>query len=349
MQTTNNTSDAFWSKISGISFIYSLMILFLHNTSNFQYFGEASYRSYPPIELAIFWIRNNLSYLALSSFFLISGLLMFRNFNTENCWIKIRKRTISLTIPFFIWNVISIIEEILVSNIPFFRANMVRHPPFEMSINNLLLGLISGKGTWFLLALILLALTSPLIHLIIQNKKTAILLIVALYLCNIISIPGFALFHGADNVCFYVMGAYIGRYYFDVTQKQVTPRNQWIGGTCFICLLFFLFIAKHFLSITWLTVPLTCLMSISFWFAYDCFQLPNFPLLTGASMFIYVSHFHIEPYFVKAVYLALPKEPQFCILTYLLSGTMTACLCLLIFTTMRKHFPKTLSFLTGGR
>lgn len=348
-KSSRSSPEYFWEKISGVSFAYSLIILLLHNTSNLQYYGNSDYQSYPTLELVVFWGRNTLSYLALSSFFFISGLLMFRNFDLNTCRQKIKRRFYSLAVPFFAWNIISTVEEIIVSNIPLFRAHMVRHTLYEMNIENVLFGIFRGKGTWFLLALMVLALSSPIIHYVIKNKRTGILFVVCLYLCDFFSVPGFGLFHGAMNVCFYATGAFIGQHFLELTLKPSTPLIQWIATLSFICLLSLLFATKHILGVSGFTIPIICMMSVAFWLAYDIMPISKVKMEPGTSMFIYVSHFHIEPYVVKAVYLALPKQPVYCIPTFLISGSITVGICLALFKFMRIRSPKTLSILTGGR
>lgn len=164
------------SRIKSVGFIMTLIIVFYHC----NYGGEA---------LSTFDIKASgivdstaeaLAFIAMCWFFSISGFLLFRNLTLKNYAEKLKKRAISLLVPYFIWEIAALVPLIA---IPLIRHHaIVPSALFREFFDGVFLmkDLPPNGALWYLYALFLLTALSPICLLLFKNKKVGWVATVAL-------------------------------------------------------------------------------------------------------------------------------------------------------------------------
>lgn len=107
-------------------------------------------------------IRNSVD-LIMSYFFTVTGFLLFRNFNMSEFPAKIKNRVFSLLIPFILWQAILALVDTV------FKYNTITFTEF-LEKTFLMQRWPLNSAMWYVYAIFLLALLSPLVYLIIKKK-----------------------------------------------------------------------------------------------------------------------------------------------------------------------------------
>lgn len=158
---------------------------------------------------------GNLALLAMSCFFAMSAFLLFRNLTFENYVEKIKKRFFSLFVPYLIWQ---IGEAILKSVVIGKRAK-----PIETFSKIFLLYKWPPNGPlWYLYAIFLLAILSPLLLTMFKNKRFSSIMLILLSILAYYSLSIDIIKTGAldktlipnllDCISAYLLGAYYGHF-----------------------------------------------------------------------------------------------------------------------------------------
>ena len=163
------------------------------------------------------YIFDAMGKLVMSYFFAVTGFLLFRNLNLKNYPIKIKRRVFSLLIPYVTWQVIVTLKLVLQGKYIFSLQDFLCKTFF------LVMWPLNG-AMWYLYAIFLLALISPIFLLIFKNKKVGWCLVLAtiIFLAANGNITN-ELFirivnHGfVGNIFFYfpsyLVGAFYGKFY----------------------------------------------------------------------------------------------------------------------------------------
>lgn len=231
-------------------------------------------------------ILNGLGILAMCTFFLFSGFLLFNNANSSKDILKkMRSRVFSLLIPFILWNFVTFLFLYDFKSIKDFVWGFITIP--------------YNKPTWYLLSLSVLMLFAPLIIKLKHRKKLTIAIfstiIVIAYCLNYYRENINWYNNLLDNVWYigntlsyiplYLIGAFAGMHYSDkiLYEKYNVNRVKIIAMAIFI---------PSFVSLCLKDVySFTILASISFWFCFEAKLFKNKPSQAfNVSFLIYVMH-----------------------------------------------------------
>ena len=226
----NKVSQKLSNKIVIINFVLSILVVSLHTNFTGKY--DPSACSMNGVYVVIKNLMDIIGDMAVPCFFIMSGLLFFRNFEYKDYGKKLLSRVFTLVIPYLIWNVVLLIYEIL--------KTLLVDGQIALDFGDVVLGvLLSGYNgpLWFLRTLFLYTLFAPLLLLLLKVlKKYSILLVIPVILLNIfVSIDYTSVVFWFP--CFF-LGAYVGYYYFE-NLNQLTEKNSgnfkiWLGILIFI-------------------------------------------------------------------------------------------------------------------
>lgn len=203
------------NKISWLQFFCALVVITDHS---FDYINYADVTK-PIIEESIYFVlltcSQGLTYIAMPIFFVISAVLLFKDFDEKNIWNwyknKLYSRFFSLVMPYLIWNTIWTILFLAVSHI-----SISNNIDGELCFENIIGGIVYGKYNevfWFMKVLILYTIFSPVIACIIKQGRwlTIIVAFMLLSFSNALSeeVHLLCVFY---NLLFYILGAYISLY-----------------------------------------------------------------------------------------------------------------------------------------
>ena len=151
--------------------VMNYMIVVLHAWAAFQYVPNDNMEF-------VFWtfVCRHLCWLAMPTFFMISGYLLFQNYTARTYPMKMWRRVKKLLIPYIVWNVTFVVIYLSLSKVvprlglrvATFGLDTVKGALFK--ILNVFELPIDGP-LWFIRTLFLLALISPLLYVFMRWSK----------------------------------------------------------------------------------------------------------------------------------------------------------------------------------
>lgn len=300
-------------------------------------------------------INGVLSYLfhimgaiGMSFFFALTGFLLFKNFSIKDYPKKIKKRIFSLLIPYVIWQLIFWIPAFIVKKGEFSVLNFIKR-------TFLLAGAPPDGPLWYVYAVFLLAVLSPLLLVILKNKKIGwvIILIIIFFIeaTTYIKNPTFVkiLNYGyipniLNYVPCYVVGAFYGKYY---EEDKKAESLIYIVSLLLVAFVLGSVFKNAFESLTFKMIPLVLLI-----------VLPALPKLDNKKIYalsflMYAIHKPIisvvwrifNKFFIK---ISLPISVGN-LLIRCITIAIVILVAALIHFVLKKISPKFLGLLTGGR
>lgn len=207
------------NKITYYNWFMALAIVFYHWHDQFMDVTRFNQPQPMTEEVANHYIHffNNIGGVAVSYFFILSGLLLYRNVDARTIGKKLKKRAYSLLVPFVLWNAIVVVYTFV----------MFRTVCFS-SLKQLVLGfsLEPFDGPlWHMFALMLITLLSPVLLKLKDNRVIATVLF-AIIICassvfrHTIALDvlgnlrfGTYLYRLIGYFPMYFLGAYVGMYH----------------------------------------------------------------------------------------------------------------------------------------
>ncbi len=306
------------------------------------------------INNAIISISGMLAYIALCWFFSTSGFLLFRNLTMDNYTEKLKKRAVTLLVPYFIWQ---FADFVLKTAIRFMHHE---RPALSELFEDLTDGVflpnqfpLNGP-LWYLYILFFLTAFSPILLFILKNKKAGWLVIVAVtFTLYILSAEKNALFEKIASVGYvrnilsytpaFMIGAFMGRY---SENSDGTDKLKYIISFVAASLL----LEPCFPGITVDTVG-KVLPTLLLYFAPMISAVKDRKIY-HLSFLIYVIH---EPMnmvknrMLKFFFEILPYTSIANIAVRIIFPAFIIALAAVIYKTLQKLSPKLLRTITGGR
>ena len=287
--------------------------------------------------------------LAMCYFFSITGFLLFQNFNFQNYPQKIRRRISSLLIPYLVWQLLYFMTKVLLCGEAYPLTGFLRQTFCleKWPLNGPL---------WYVYSVFLLALASPILLALFQNKRIAwpstVLLILLLRflretdnpIVNSVTHYGY-LSNTLYYLPFYLIGCYLGRF-----SKENTNTDVFLCFFSMLCISYFLddlFPSFFFQT----TVGLMPLMGL--------YVLPLPPVLQNKpiyrlSFLMYAIHqpllFNVEESVRTGLMLVSPMPVFFqSILAKAIILALDVVLSFCIHALFKRCCPRILSLISGGR
>lgn len=335
------------NKIKNLGFFTSLMIVYLHSYNlptnfekNYIYFIEN-------------FITDGITRVAVPFFFVLSGFLFFYNFklSIKTYLSKLKKRIISILIPYLLWSLFSITLVLLFSLINIEIGNFSISTIYDF-IYYLFIKPIPFQ-LWFLRDLFIMAILSPLIYWAV--KKGGFILLLTLF---VIWFYNYQIFIVIDNetALFFILGAYMSLNNSEkITLKKLHGKYLLIIFILWIITIILkledaFFIRKLFMH------KLSELFGLFFiWFFYDYiydkirkrFNYEKILWIRDFSFFVFLLH---EPLLslIKKSTLHLFNNELFLLISYFVYPTLVIILSLFMGKFLKEYF-KYYKTLTGGR
>ena len=330
-------------KIPVISFLMMIEVMLYHCESPDNALA---------VNAADLWLNNfltaivthRLSVLCMSWFFAITGFLLFRNLSFQNLGAKLKTRVQTLLIPYILWQIIYILKSI-------FQGN--HWTLSEMFAQTFLLRIWPPLGAfWYVYAVFLLALLSPLFLPLFRNERigwiSTIFLIILLYVfwSHIWIGNGKSHYTGNIKAFFpsYLIGAFYGSIYEEAGNRK---KLRYLAYFLLIGVLFDGNISDFFVNVTIAVLPMLML------FLLPVPEWAKNRKLYRFSFLIYATHQSLISISIGRIrsllYLLVPSAA--------FSNFFGRLLCILfiiavnygIYSVMHRFAPKTLGILTGGR
>lgn len=296
-----------------------------------------------------------LAEIAVPLFFIISGVLFYRNYTYKKTISKYKSRFFSLVIPYLFWNVIWTIFN-LICSYTFISNFFIGREKVEVNALSLIKGifLYDNYGPlWFIFNLIVFSLFCPLIYSLLKNRWVGICVIIAVYAMYIfgIKLPE-QYFFRADSIIFYLVGAYIGIHHFESFTKKKSMLISICSIFVFLLCVVYTYIYKQYylnssavLKNIWVVVII--LFCFSFWFAFDLLKNDGYFNFQTESFLIYAMHYNVMAIVCKLISLITPDNLIFAVCNYIITFVISVLIICTFAWFVRKHFPKFKKVLSG--
>ena len=361
MQTFSKKIDvSVFHKKTVVTFFLSLLVVLLHVTS----FEGYNYQGPLGNIISFFgdFITAGVTSVAIRLFFLISGVLFYRNYTYKTTAKKLKSRFKTLVIPYFIWCVLYTIVMMVVDATPL--GNFIAIEA-DFTVKNLFLGIFFNyfyKSLWFVFNLIIFTLLCPLIYTLLSNKYlggAVISAVIILYSFGIripetITISGeeYIVFWRADSILFYLVGAYVGIHFFDWFSNRKNKIVSVASLIFFLLCSLYITLADDFglYNEGFVYIFIMTVFCFSTWFMFDLFKFEKKPnRFFNYSFMMFALNFYLAVYVAKILHIVLPKSQVFAVVNLIITLVVVIGSILLVSAFMEKYLPKIYKLITGNR
>ena len=319
-------ADYFWKKKEVVSFVLSILVFWIHISAFSPYLAGDDAVAVFNGKLSFFF-KESVTRFAVPMYFILSGMVFFRDYSNKKYLSKIRSRFFTLVIPYLIWNTLCMLFDIVCSY-TFISSFLSGRELFELSAANVLNGILlhgSNIPFWYILYLIVLVLLSPLLDLLVRNKYVGMISVTVLTALTLFRFGPQYGFHD-EAIVFYLLGALLGKHYFGFfTQK--TGKISGIVSAAFLfvyILLKNLFPTNEYFALPAVRIIVFALAAYALWCVMDLFTAGLSPRpIYGRSFPIFAMHTNISAIIYKICYLILPKNGYMALPNFLATTILT--------------------------
>jgi len=345
----------FWKKKALVTFLLSILVFFIHNSSFYNYSNAEGALSAANGFLAHV-VRYTLTEFSVPLYFIISGALFFRNYSSDQYVSKLKSRVRTLLIPYLMWNVIWLLFDI-VTSYTFISNYFLGREKYELSTINVLLSIFHHKSNgpfWFLFDLIFFVLLTPVIDFLTRTKRRSIITITAAVTLCLMGwgLPSQIFFQHTAHV-YYFIGVLVGKYGLAYFAQPSSLRMRVVS-----LLVLFVYGIHNTFFYNHVSGPLReallivqfVLCSWAFWNVCD--WVPDDSIahrFSDCSFAVYAMHANLGAVITKLLYLLLPKSDYFAIINFLLTILLTLLFVKLFCVILRKIMPRLYALLMGSR
>lgn len=343
-------NDRFFdNKIRTVNGIMCVLVVFLHSY-NIERYNNLNWFITPLLES---FVSRTVGNLAVPTFFFMSAILFFRNYDLTKVWTKYRSRISSILIPYLLWNTIYLLIFVIIVNFPLSRQFMDTKEiaiNLQVVIDSVLFHQYNGVY-WFMYQLILFVLISPVIYLVMKNPYGIVvvpgLLIISYWWPVIPYSKGLIV----NSLIYWVLGAYFALHRKEQIYHRSVNTNKYLMLFVIVIIVRFYieFINQRSEITDYILNFLLLINVISLWFALDVLKFQKVYDWMSMSFFIYSIHPLIVDTIKKAISALLPGNDVIALINYVISGIGGVVISLYIAKMMHRYMPKVFSILCGKR
>lgn len=334
-------------KIKNINYIMTIMIVILHS-SGLRFIANPS-----GVVGRLFKVINTFCDSAVPTFFCLSAYLFYRNFEISHFREKLKKRSRSLLIPYFMWGIIFLIYYKAMSLIPGIENKF--NMGFDLSSANIIYNILfatCAQTMWFVRVLFLYVLITPLFEIIFNIfKKKSIIFVVVFLIINIMYNFGYSTL--VFWLPIYFFGAYCGKFYTDHIEKSNRPMN--ISKKSIVILSVLSIIISYIISFydEYSTVYYLYRMfsPVMLFLVLNCFLNSYTKQFKFANMsfYIFCTHLPIIQIIRKSFIIIFGSGEIQSLFIFIVTILLTLFICYLTYYILNRIMPKVLNLLIGGR
>lgn len=319
------------------------VLVFLIHISTFDNYSDLDSDAIKVIQ----YIKSIITPVAVPLFFIVSAATFFRNYRPDTYITKLRSRIQSLVFPFFLWNIIGMLFDMLATI--FLKKYFVGRSPFDFSCEGILLGIFHYNNNpvfWFIFNLICFIALSPLVYKLMRTRTGAFLTLITSFVlfCFDIRIPS-SIFFESQSIIYWLVGCLIGIHYFP---SLCTTTAK---GVCMsFCGLVISMISIWYFSELEYRIPTLIVYSLSLYGVFGAIssKIEQRPFMKH-SFWIYALHMNVSAIITKLLVLSLPHNKCFAIVNYITTIVFTLFTIEILIKACKRISPKVYSTLSGSR
>lgn len=329
--------DGFHNKITWFSFIFSLLVVWVHSVNTTG--GSAAVLEN--------FLGDTIGQIAVPGFFMMSGYLFYRNFSWEKLGEKWGTRIRGILVPFLLWNGLYYVGYGLGSRLPFVREIMGKGAvPFDWhTAADALLHYTYNPVFWYLYQLILLIALAPVLYGVLKNKAAGMGVtgIVFLLAQRGVIIPHLNL----DALFYYSLAAYGGIHGRSLVEGEGTIKKAGAGaglmaaGTA-------VYMAK-WPGIISSTVCFRAAVPLGLWLFADSRSLPEARWWMKYNFYVYAVHYALTRVISKTAAAAFGDQGLVMTTVFLAMPAVMVWFAASTGAWLRRRVPVLWSLFNGGR
>ncbi len=290
-------------------------------------------------------------------FFTVAAFMLFTAFRASSWnWTiygsELRKRIRTLAVPFLCWAVLSFVLMASLQSIPAFKPYFTRFVLDSAPVDYVryLLWQPVAYQLWFVRHLMLLVLVSPVIFLLVRNRRSALVWFV---LCTI-AWCGWHAHFTTRAVLFFSFGAFLA-IHRPAIRVPAWSMSLWVALWMISACTYSLYIMHHAREhgvLNNLTIILGLLASwtVSERLVAGLMSRPLVRTLSGMTFFIYAAHEPLASLLRKALIAGIGLEHQLSYLAaWIMVGSATFALAVIAAFLLQHYLPRVYGVLAGGR
>lgn len=346
LETKTLQEDIFRKRITLLKFILSVLVVCIHarNISEYAVLGETT------LGKGIAFFENifsaNIGAFAVPGFFLISGFLLYRNWE-GNCLKKLKSRFFSICIPYFVWNVLYFLFFFVVSKLPYI-GEAINTKPEPITLSYILEVIFLHKMAshmWYMENLIIYVAVAPILYYILKHKIVGIIFLITLLVCApYISIvtPGL----GDGALFLFCIGGFLALHCEEIIIKGAIASFG-VNVLLFACAfgMYYIPIENIYYSIVRTLLGGVALYGLICNIPEDKIKIFDFMKQT---FFIYAMHIMVLDSIQKIIKILLPNIAIIALLNYLAAIVLTVVIILGVAAFLRRFLSPIYMLLCGG-
>lgn len=339
-------STRFSRKVTIVSFILSVFVLYIH----------AKNLDSPSTLVQVLnqILSETFGRIAVPYFFLQSGYWMFRYdiFETKSDVLKrkLKKKVISLGVPYLLWNTFGLIFFLIVTRLPGMPFNLYDGQIVGITWENIFEGIFLHKfyfPFWFMKNLIVLTVITPILVKVLRNKYMTCVTIIVLLILSMMGID--TPICQTNSILLFMIGGTLSVYYREYWENPNKNRFE----TIFYIVLFVISAVLKWLAIPFISTIFVAVSPILFWKSCDLLgQMKVFdhePLwFCKQSFFIYSAHIFLVQGVSSLLY-RVSSKGTWIAFSYIVNPFIVLVLLYIVARILAQKLPKVYGLLCGNR
>lgn len=341
------TESIFSKKITWFSFVFSLLVIWVHSYNAELYLGSTQWAQ--SIGRFEYRIINWLAQIAVPGFFMISGYLFYRNFDLSKLRRKWESRIRSVLVPYILWNFLYYIGYVVGSRLPWMGEVVGKGViPLRLDVAvDAILNHTYNYVFWYLFQLILLILLAPVLYWVLVNKwcRRLFFVILAAMLYMDLTLPVL----NTDALFYYAAAAAMALTRSDLVERDEPGEMTWRVGIIlvFAGIISYILGLQHAKPIGFVLCRFLAVAGL--WLAVSGKRLPEVRPYMTINFFLYATHFGMVRFINKAFARQWSGIPAVPVILFLLMPVMVLGISFVAAKVMRRLMPRIWVLLNGGR
>ena len=332
-----NDNIFFRNKITTVNGIMCILVVLLHSENITEKYGSSINKGIVLLENFMVFLGK----LAVPTFFFISAILFFQNYDLSKIMSKYKSRISSVVIPYLLWNFLYLIFFYILANNPLSNA-LIETEKFPINakviIDSILFHQYNGVY-WYMSQLILFILISPVVYIVMKSPYGIIIVPV-----SIIINPW---------LIYWLLGAYFVMHIREQIYHRSSGKKIYLTLSLSIILIlvrFYLEYMNQEIEVNEYALNLLKLVNvISVWFALDILSFNSVYKWMQMSFFIYSFHPLVVWTIKDIIATLLPPNNIIALANYMITAIGGVLISVCSAKILIRFTPKIYSVLTGGR
>ena len=313
-----NTEQRFRNKVTAVSFWLSVFVVYIHANNTLVYRFDMTNLFEKSVHVFENWAQG-WQQVGVPVFFILSGYLFFRNYQTSKLKEKLKSRFWSLVVPYLVWN---ILPWLVLIGFPFLPFSKHINIQASFSLTSFIDCVIFCKYTvlWYVRNLILYVLLTPLFYLVAGRKYGGPVVMALLIGVSFwwLTAPNFfsQFFYWMP---FYLFGAWMARVCPEIFRQRISVKGRIIASVVFLGCLLLALNDQITLFNEFGRYAYRLVLPMAFWYTMDWFRFEKTPSWVMTLSFpIYCTHAIILEFVEKIILVWFGNNIKIALISYLI-------------------------------